>query len=69
MYVIFLNSREFKVFKYDMDNGMDMDMSNMDLMDRDVADTNTNAKTKTQTKTKKCFKDSMHVIFLKSRGC
>ena len=42
----------------------------MVVMDMDVVDTKTNTKTKTQTKTNtKCFKDLMHVIFLKSRGC
>ena len=47
MYVIFLKSREFKDLKYDMD----MNMSDMAVMDMDVVDTKTNAKTKTQTKT------------------
>ena len=61
MYVIFSKSREFKVFKYDMDNGYGHA--------KHGPDGHTNAKTKTQIKTKKCFKDSMHVIFLKSRGC
>ena len=56
MYVIFLKSREFKVFKYDMD----MNMSDMAVMDIDVVDTKTNTR---------FFKDSMNVIFLKSRGC
>ena len=38
----------------------------MVVVEMDVVDT----KTKTQTKTNtKCFKDLMHVIFLKSRGC
>ena len=43
MYVIFLKSRGFKDFKYDMD----MDMSNMDM---DVVDKKTNTNTKTNTK-------------------
>ena len=34
MYVIFLRSREFKDFKYDMD----MDMADKDAMDMDVVD-------------------------------
>ena len=65
MYVIFLKSREFKVFKYDMD----MNMSDITVMDMDLVDTNTNTKTKTHTKTNtKCFKDPMYAIFLKGRG-
>ena len=61
MYVIFLKSRGFNDFKYDMD----MNVSDMAVMD--VVDTKTNIKTKTQTKTNtKCFKDPMYVIFLKS---
>ena len=37
MYVIFLKSRGFKDFKYDMD----MNMKNMVLMEMDVVDTKT----------------------------
>ena len=65
MYVIFLKSREFKVFKYDMD----MNMSDINVMDMDLVDTNTNTKTKTNTQTKtntKCFKYLMYVIFFKN---
>ena len=63
---IFEEQGGFKDFKYDMD----MDILDMDVMDMDLANTKTNTKTKTQTKTNtKCFKDPMHVIFLKSRGC
>ena len=40
----------------------------MVVMDMDVVDTKTDTKTQTKTNTK-CFKDPMHVIFLKSRGC
>ena len=67
MCFIFLRSRGFEYFKYDMD----MDMSDMVVMDMDVVDTKTNTKTKTNTQTKtytKCFKEPMYVIFLKSRG-
>ena len=45
MYVIFLKSKGFNDFKYDMD----MDMYNMVVMDMDVVDTKTNTKTKTNT--------------------
>ena len=63
MYVIFLKSRGFKDFKYDMD----MDMSDMVVMDMDVVETKTKTKTQKKTNTK-CFKDPMYAIFLKSRG-
>ena len=56
MYVIFLKSRGFKDFTYDMD----MDMSDMDVMDMDVVDTEKNTKTQTNTR---CFKYPVYVIF------
>ena len=61
MCFIFLRSRGFEYFKYDMD----MDMSDMVVMDMDVVDIKTNTKTKTNAKG---FKDPMYAIFLKSRG-
>ena len=65
MCFIFLRSRGFEYFKYDMD----MDMSDMVVMDMDVLDTKTNTNTKTKTKTNtKCFKDPMYAIFLKISG-
>ena len=63
MYVIFLKSRGFKDFKYDMD----MDMSDMVVMDMDVVETRTKTKTQKKTNTK-CFKDPIYGIFLKIRG-
>ena len=54
MYAIFLKSKGFNDFKYDMD------MKNMVVMDMDVLDSKTNTKTKTNIK---CFKDPMYVIF------
>ena len=39
----------------------------MVVIDMDVVDTKTNTKTQTKTNTM-CFKDTMYVIFLKSRG-
>ena len=61
MCFIFLRSRGFECFKYDMD----MDMSDMVVMDMDVVDIKTNTKTKTNAKG---FKDPMYAIFLKNRG-
>ena len=55
MYVVFLKSREFKDFKYDMD----INISDMAVIDMDAVDT----KTKTNTM---CIKDPMYAIFLKS---
>ena len=61
MYVIFLKSREFKDFKFDMD----IKVSDMAVMDMDVVDTKTNTKRNTQTKTNaKCFKDLMCYIYI-----
>ena len=53
MYVIFLKSRGFKDFKYDMD----MDMSNMDM---DVVDKKTNTKTNTKSNRSLFFSDKQN---------
>ena len=55
MYVIFLKSKGFNDFKYDMD----MDMYNMVVMNMDVVDTYTYTN---------CFKDLMNATFLKISG-